>query len=48
MLKNLVKLPEQHQDASALYEQTISFLSNEPELTENNLKHSMELSLIHI
>ena len=42
MLKNLVKLPEQHPDASALYEQTISFLGNEPELTENNLKHSME------
>ena len=41
MLKNLVKLPEQHTDASALYEQTISFLGNEPELTENNLKHSM-------
>ena len=42
MLKNLVKLPEQQTDSSALYEQTISFLSNEPELTENNLKHSME------
>ena len=42
MLKILVKLPEQHSDASALYDQTISFLGNEPELTENNLKHSME------
>ena len=42
MLKNLVKLPEQHPDASALYEQTICFLGNEPELTENNLKNSME------
>ena len=41
MMKNLVKLPEQHPDFSALYEQTISFLGNEPELTENNLKHSM-------
>ncbi len=42
MLKNLVKLPEKHPDASTLYEQTISFLGNEPELTEDNLKHSME------
>ena len=42
MLKNLVKLPEQNLDASTLYEHTISFLGNKPELTENNLKHGME------
>ena len=30
MLKNLVKLPEQYSDPSALYEQTVSFLGNEP------------------
>ena len=42
MINDLVKLPEQHTEASALYEQTIAFLGNEPKLTENNLKNSME------
>ena len=42
MVKNLAKLPEKYPDASELYEQTISFLGNEPELKEHNLKQSME------
>ncbi len=42
ILQNLIKLPEKNPDASTLYKQTISFLGNEPELTEDNLKHSME------
>ena len=42
MLKNIVKLPEQYSDASALHEETISFLNSKPKLTENNLHPSME------